>query len=305
VYISRDVVFDENVFPFASLHPNAGRRLSQDILLLPTENNACTHEDIQHDDHMSLPIIPVVTNTTQGTPLLAETTINSEDSGENLSENGEETSQNSHSPQSDDTNHLDSDPEEDPAQSDGFDPEEDPPSTDDAAPEGEQSDQSSPAVSPPLRVYTRRQWSPSWAPPPRTRSPPRASLPTGSTQASSPIGPSWVPAVTRPAGAAPSQPTGSSAPNTTTAAPVSGIQTRLQKGIRNPKVYKDGTVRYGMLVSAEEPRSLTEALADPNWCKAMEEEHDALLHNKTWHLVPPSYNKNVIDCKWVYRIKTC
>jgi hypothetical protein len=304
VYISRDVVFDENVFPFASLHPNAGRRLSQDILLLPTENNACTNEDIQHDDHMSFPVIPVVTNTTHGIPLLANTTINNEDSGENLSENGEETSQNSHSPQSDDTNHLDSDPEEDPAQSDGFDPEEDPPSADDAAPEGEQGDQRSPAVSPPLRVYTRR---PSRVPP-RTLSPTRASSPTGSAQVSSPIGPSRDLAVTRPAvgsGAVPSPPTGSSAPNTAAAATVSGIQTRLQKGIRNPKVYKDGTVRYGMLVSAEEPRSLTEALADPNWCKAMEEEHDALLHNKTWHLVPPSYNKNVIDCKWVYRIKTC
>jgi histone deacetylase 1/2 len=27
VYISRDVVFDEIVFPFASLNPNAGKRL--------------------------------------------------------------------------------------------------------------------------------------------------------------------------------------------------------------------------------------------------------------------------------------
>jgi hypothetical protein len=35
----------------------------------------------------------------------------------------------------------------------------------------------------------------------------------------------------------------------------------------------------------------------------MEDEHDALLKNKTWHLVPPSSGKNLIDCKWVYRIK--
>lgn len=35
VYISRDVVFDETVFPFASLHPNAGARLRAEILLLP------------------------------------------------------------------------------------------------------------------------------------------------------------------------------------------------------------------------------------------------------------------------------
>jgi hypothetical protein len=35
VYISRDVVFDETVFPFSKLHPNAGSRLRQEILLLP------------------------------------------------------------------------------------------------------------------------------------------------------------------------------------------------------------------------------------------------------------------------------
>ena len=35
VYISRDIVFDENIFPFASLHPNAGTLLRKEILLLP------------------------------------------------------------------------------------------------------------------------------------------------------------------------------------------------------------------------------------------------------------------------------
>jgi hypothetical protein len=35
VYISRDVVFDENIYPFSALHPNAGARLRNEILLLP------------------------------------------------------------------------------------------------------------------------------------------------------------------------------------------------------------------------------------------------------------------------------
>ena len=35
IYISRDVVFDESVFPFKSLHPNAGALLRKEILLLP------------------------------------------------------------------------------------------------------------------------------------------------------------------------------------------------------------------------------------------------------------------------------
>jgi histone deacetylase 1/2 len=34
VYISRDVVFDETVFPFSKLHPNAGARLHSEISLL-------------------------------------------------------------------------------------------------------------------------------------------------------------------------------------------------------------------------------------------------------------------------------
>lgn len=35
VYISRDVVFDEHVFPFSTLHPNASARLRVEITLLP------------------------------------------------------------------------------------------------------------------------------------------------------------------------------------------------------------------------------------------------------------------------------
>jgi hypothetical protein len=35
----------------------------------------------------------------------------------------------------------------------------------------------------------------------------------------------------------------------------------------------------------------------------MDEEFSALMKNKTWHLVPPHQGKNIIDCKWVYKIK--
>lgn len=40
-----------------------------------------------------------------------------------------------------------------------------------------------------------------------------------------------------------------------------------------------------------------------NGKKAMCEEYQALQRNKTWHLVPPHHGKNLIDCKWVFRIK--
>jgi hypothetical protein len=35
----------------------------------------------------------------------------------------------------------------------------------------------------------------------------------------------------------------------------------------------------------------------------MDEEYDALIKNSTWHLVPSAPGQNVIDCKWVYKVK--
>jgi histone deacetylase 1/2 len=56
VYISRDVVFDENVFPFQGLHPNVGALLKQQIFLLPLDTpNEGAHNI---DDHMP-PIVPI------------------------------------------------------------------------------------------------------------------------------------------------------------------------------------------------------------------------------------------------------
>ena len=81
--------------------------------------------------------------------------------------------------------------------------------------------------------------------------------------------------------------------------------TRCQHGIHKPKQYTDGTVRWGMMATFEtgEPTTLTEALKDPKWIEAMNHEYNALLQNKTWHLVPPPKGKNIIDSKWVYKIK--
>nr|AAU90262.1 integrase core domain containing protein [Oryza sativa Japonica Group]ABF97857.1 retrotransposon protein, putative, Ty1-copia subclass, expressed [Oryza sativa Japonica Group] len=55
VYISRDVVFDENIFPFSQLHSNAGARLRSEILLLPSTllNPEIASRGMQVNDHMS------------------------------------------------------------------------------------------------------------------------------------------------------------------------------------------------------------------------------------------------------------
>jgi histone deacetylase 1/2 len=46
-----------------------------------------------------------------------------------------------------------------------------------------------------------------------------------------------------------------------------------------------------------EPTSVDEALHDQRWVAVVDSEHQALLKNKTWHLVPPPKGKNIIDCK--------
>jgi len=58
VYISRDVVFDETVFPFASLHPNAGARLRSELALLPDilKKRSSDFRDANlHDPHLLSP----------------------------------------------------------------------------------------------------------------------------------------------------------------------------------------------------------------------------------------------------------
>jgi hypothetical protein len=52
-----------------------------------------------------------------------------------------------------------------------------------------------------------------------------------------------------------------------------------------------------------EPLSIKKAFCDERWIAAMNSEHRALLQNKSWHLVPAPKGKNIIDCKWVYKIK--
>jgi hypothetical protein len=103
------------------------------------------------------------------------------------------------------------------------------------------------------------------------------------------------------AGSSAQDPAVSSQPSTPPS--VLAMRTRMQQGISIPKKYTDGTIRYGMFIFTCEPSKLSEALEDDRWHTAMQDEYTALMKNKTWHLVPPNSIKNLIECKWIYRIK--
>jgi len=55
VYISRDVIFDESVFLFSELHPNAGARLRAEILLLPSNSTAQSGDNSMNNQQSNLP----------------------------------------------------------------------------------------------------------------------------------------------------------------------------------------------------------------------------------------------------------
>jgi hypothetical protein len=44
-------------------------------------------------------------------------------------------------------------------------------------------------------------------------------------------------------------------------------------------------------------------LDDPRWKLAMDHKFAALIKNHTWDLVPLKEGANIIDCKWVYKVK--
>ncbi|KAJ0510136.1 putative RNA-directed DNA polymerase [Helianthus annuus] len=52
-----------------------------------------------------------------------------------------------------------------------------------------------------------------------------------------------------------------------------------------------------------EPNSYNEAIRDPRWIEAMNQEMEALNRNNTWVVVDLPKGRKPIGCKWVYKIK--
>uniref|UniRef100_A0A2N9F2C9 Reverse transcriptase Ty1/copia-type domain-containing protein n=1 Tax=Fagus sylvatica TaxID=28930 RepID=A0A2N9F2C9_FAGSY len=100
-------------------------------------------------------------------------------------------------------------------------------------------------------------------------------------------------------------------PSSTSPIPSHPMITRSQNNITKPRKPTDGTILYpiprALLAAVDssitEPTCYSTAVKIPEWRTAMNLEFDALLKNKTWSLVPQSQARNLVGCKWVFRIK--
>ncbi|UYV66792.1 hypothetical protein LAZ67_4002870, partial [Cordylochernes scorpioides] len=66
------------------------------------------------------------------------------------------------------------------------------------------------------------------------------------------------------------------------------------------------TQEFSEVKYSPDPKDVEEALSGKDsyfWRKAMKEEFDSLIENKTWELVDPPKGQNVIGSKWVFRRK--
>jgi hypothetical protein len=84
----------------------------------------------------------------------------------------------------------------------------------------------------------------------------------------------------------------------------------MRQGIQQPKQCTDGTVAWNCVLQAysaskhtQEPRDYKEALRIPHWRDAMEAEFSALQDTGTWRLVPPIPGVNLIDSRWIFKVK--
>jgi hypothetical protein len=80
---------------------------------------------------------------------------------------------------------------------------------------------------------------------------------------------------------------------------VHSVRTRGKAGIAQPV----DRLNLHVVPMSPLPRSVRDALSEPNWRSAMQAKYDALIANDTWSLVPRPPGVNVVTGKWIYRHK--
>jgi hypothetical protein len=62
-------------------------------------------------------------------------------------------------------------------------------------------------------------------------------------------------------------------------------------------------VAYMTKLLDEEPTTFKEVVKKEQWKEAMVEEHQSIMRNEVWEIVPRPKEKSVVTSKWVYKIK--
>ncbi|CAH1432412.1 unnamed protein product [Lactuca virosa] len=78
--------------------------------------------------------------------------------------------------------------------------------------------------------------------------------------------------------------------------PSAGIQTRSSQDLSDH-------CYYATFMSSVKPRTMKEALMEPDWIAAMQEELEEFKRNKVWQLVPKPKGHNIVGTRWVYKKK--
>jgi hypothetical protein len=81
--------------------------------------------------------------------------------------------------------------------------------------------------------------------------------------------------------------------------PIDQIVGDINKGVQTRSCLASFCEHYSF-ISCGEPTRIEEALEDPNWVNARNEELNNFAHNKVWELVKRPSNHNVIGLKWVF-----
>jgi hypothetical protein len=151
------------------------------------------------------------------------------------------------------------------------------------------------------------------------------SLPPTQSVLPSSSSPNTIPEAITQVSASPLPASSSLSPNTSAESivPISGsipkppltrihpMRTRSINNIVQPRQLTDGRIWYPLprALMAEthstliEPTCFSNAVFIPEWRTAMQVEFNALLHNKTWSLVPCQAASNLVGCKWVFKLK--
>ncbi|KAJ9557371.1 hypothetical protein OSB04_011985 [Centaurea solstitialis] len=78
--------------------------------------------------------------------------------------------------------------------------------------------------------------------------------------------------------------------------PSRNVQTRSSKKSDNLGV-------FACFLSEFEPSEISQALSDPDWVRAMQDELAEFERNKVWRLVKRPWGKSIIGLKWIFRNK--